>query len=258
MILYFSATGNTEYIAKNLASALEDDSLDLLERIKTNDHSPIHSEKPFVICTPIYVCEMPRFLASYLKEVSLSGNREIYFVFTSGGYSGIGGVLAKRIAGKKGMIFKGYAELKMPRNYLASNAYSELSEDEIRGRIADSSMMIPKIAENIRMGERPEHRHVWLFEIILTVPFNPIWCHFRQKAKPFYANEKCISCSKCEKLCPVNAIHIKNGKPVWQKRSCAHCMSCIQNCPVEAIEYGNITQNKNRYLFKKYGDKKND
>jgi len=50
MVLYYSATGNTEYIAKELAKLLNDERIDLLERIKQQDFSILHSEKPFVIC----------------------------------------------------------------------------------------------------------------------------------------------------------------------------------------------------------------
>lgn len=60
MILYYSATGNTEYIAKELARRLDDECIDLLDRIKKYDYSTLHSDKPFIICAPVYVCEMPR------------------------------------------------------------------------------------------------------------------------------------------------------------------------------------------------------
>lgn len=254
MILYFSATGNTEYAAKQLASLLDDESLNLLERIKGNDHSPIGSDKPFVICAPVYVCEMPRFLAAYLKNTPLTGNKEVYFVFTSGGYTGIGGVAAGSLMRRKGMTFKGYTQLKMPRNYIASNTYPELSEEEIRRRIASASEKIPQIARTIREGGMLKDRYVWLFEKIITYPFNPVYCRFRHPVKPFCSNDKCISCGKCERLCPLNVISMENGRPVWAGKSCAHCMSCIQNCPVEAIEYGDITGPKKRYLFRKYKD----
>ena len=72
MVLYYSSTGNTEFIAKQIARKIDDDSINLLSRIKNNDYSPIESKKPFVICSPIYVCEMPRFLADYLKKVRLT------------------------------------------------------------------------------------------------------------------------------------------------------------------------------------------
>ena len=63
MILFYSATGNTEYVARELARQLEDECVDLLPRIKRGDHSVLHSEKPFILCAPVYVCEMPRFLS---------------------------------------------------------------------------------------------------------------------------------------------------------------------------------------------------
>lgn len=252
MILYFSATGNTEYVAKELAKLLEDESLNLLNRIREKDYSEIHSDKTFVICAPVYVCEMPRFMADYLKKAELTGNKEVYFIFTSGGYTGIGGVLAKRIVRKKGMIFKGYTEFKMPRNYITNNTYPELSVEEIENRIVNVSKKIPEIADAIKKCERIKYRYVWLFEKIITIPFNPVWVKIRQPVKPFYATDKCISCQKCASICPIKAISMEDGKPVWNGTSCAHCMSCIQNCPVEAIDYGNITQEKKRYLLKKY------
>ena len=85
MVLYFSATGNTEFIAKELARCLDDKCVNLLERFKSQDHSVLHSEKPFVICAPVYVCEMPRFMSRYLKEQTFSGSKDVYFIFTSGG-----------------------------------------------------------------------------------------------------------------------------------------------------------------------------
>ena len=97
MILYFSATGNTEYIAKELARQLNDECINLLDRIKKDDHSVLHSDTPFIICAPVYVCEMPRFMSKYLKKQTFTGNKDVYFIFTSGGYCGISGQLAKSI-----------------------------------------------------------------------------------------------------------------------------------------------------------------
>ena len=77
MVLYYSATGNTEYIAKQIAKRLDDECLSLLERIKTNDFSELHSERPFVICAPVYVAEMPTFLRDYLKKVPMTGSKDV-------------------------------------------------------------------------------------------------------------------------------------------------------------------------------------
>ena len=132
MVLYFSATGNTEYIAQELAKRLNDSCLNLIERIKVQDHSPLHSEKPFIICAPVYICEMPRFMSKYLKQQTFTGSKDVYFIFTSGGYCGISGVLSKSMMKKKKMNYLGHAEFRMPRNYIVSDAYPLLNPEETK------------------------------------------------------------------------------------------------------------------------------
>lgn len=130
MILYSSATGNTEFIAKELAQQLNDECINLLDRVKFHVYSNLHSEKPFIICAPVYVCEMPRFMSKYLKKQTFTGHRDVYFIFTSGGYCGISGQLAKSIFRKKKMNYRGHAEFKMPRNYVANTSYPMLERKE--------------------------------------------------------------------------------------------------------------------------------
>ena len=251
MVLYFSAPGNTEFIARELAKRLDDECINLLERVKQQDHSVLHSEKPFVVCAPVYVCEMPRFLSQYLREQPFSGSRDVCCIFTSGGYCGISGVLAKSLFRKKGMNYLGHAEFKMPRNYVASDAYAMLSPEEAEERILASYQRLDGVAADIRAGRKLAARHVFLFETIITVPFNPVWCKVKLTARDFYATDACIGCGKCVKLCPLNNITLKDKKPVWGD-ACTHCMACIGNCPKEAIEYGTISQSKEKYNFGKY------
>ena len=74
MVLYFSATGNTEFIAKELAERLDDECVNLLERVKTNNHEPLSSEKPFVICAP------QRLTKRYRRNQSGCGRRRGSFI----------------------------------------------------------------------------------------------------------------------------------------------------------------------------------
>lgn len=251
MVLFFSATGNTEFIAKELAKRMKDECVNLLERIQNQDFTPIHSERPFVICAPVYVCEIPRFMAQYLKKLSFTGSREVYFIFTSGGYCGPSGVLLKRIFKAKKMVCHGYAEFKMPRNYVASDDYPMLGKADVEERILSSYSRIEQVATDIMEGRKLKARHVFLFETIITVPFNPIWCKYKLTAKDFYVEDSCVGCGKCKKMCPLNNIKLVDKKPVWGEQ-CTHCMACIGNCPVNAIQYGDVTKNKEPYNFGKY------
>lgn len=251
MVLFFSATGNTEFIARQLALKLGDDCLNLLDRVKRGDHSPLHSEKPFIICAPVYVCEMPRFLAKYLKQQTFTGSREVYFIFTSGGYAGISGQLAKAMVRKKKMKYLGHAEFKMPRNYVANDHYPMLPAEQVQERILNSCRHLEEVVADIQAGRKLKARHIWLFETIITLPFNPVWSRLKYKTDDFYTTDACVGCGKCERLCPLNNISLKERKPVWGQE-CTHCMACIANCPTEAIEYGTISQTKEKYRFSKY------
>ena len=76
-LYHYSATGNTEYISKEIARRLDDECVDLLDRIKNQDFTEFHSEKPFIICAPVYVCEMPRFMSAYLKKQTFTGSKDV-------------------------------------------------------------------------------------------------------------------------------------------------------------------------------------
>lgn len=257
MVLYFSGTGNTEYIANLIAKGLDDECVDLFDQIRNNDKTPLYSEKTFVICTPIYVCEMPLFLMKYLKSISFIGNGKVYFVFTSGGYCGSAKIQAKLLSFRKKLKYLGCAEFVMPRNYVANNSYSMDDEDVIRSKITKSTQKVTQVVESIKKEDKLKTRHVWLLETLIIAPFAPLWTKYKLVSKDFYTTDKCVGCRICEKACPLNNIDIVNRKPEWGG-SCTHCMACISKCPKNAIECGNITQGKTRYLLKKYIHNSND
>ena len=252
MILYFSATGNSRYIAENIAAVLKDEVLDLNDRIRRKDYSVLRSKKPFVICCPIYICDMPMFLTEHLKHQRFAGNRKVYMVFTSGaGFEGAAGAKAKMIFEKKRMRYMGHANVKMPKNYVASNLIKPDEDGEVHFLIANARPEAEKIANFVRYGKQFKMRHVWLIERAVIESFVPVWAKYMQPSAPFHTTDKCIGCGKCSKVCPLNNIEMKDRKPVW-KSPCAHCMACICNCPAEAIEFGNITQDRVKYHIRKY------
>ncbi|SFQ15132.1 hypothetical protein SAMN05216343_1275 [Oscillibacter sp. PC13] len=52
MILYFSGTGNSKYVAKRIADALGDALVNLNDRIKSGDTSPVETGERVIIVTP--------------------------------------------------------------------------------------------------------------------------------------------------------------------------------------------------------------
>ncbi len=251
MILFFSATGNTRYVATSLAKKLDDQVVDLTERMQHGNTSPLHSQKPFVLCTPVHVDGVPLPILRHVASTPLTGNRNGYAVVTMGSFAGIAGRQAQKLFLSKNMTFKGCAEIAMPRNYLVGVFPAEKTES-IEEKIRSAPERVDQVADVIAREASCEERHIPTIEYGLVLAFVHMWNRVGLSTKKFEANQACIGCGMCERVCPVSAIRMESGVPVWSKSHCMHCMACIQNCPKRAIEYGNALQKKPRYRFAKY------
>ena len=84
MILYFSGTGNSAYAAKYIGKEIGDETVNLFDRIRNNDYSPLHSNRPWIIAAPVYCWQLPRLVRDWMLQIEFKGNKDIYFVLTCG------------------------------------------------------------------------------------------------------------------------------------------------------------------------------
>ena len=76
MILYFSGTGNSKYVAKRIADALGDALVNLNDRIKASDTSSVETGERVIIVTPTYAWRIPRVVRDWLLKTELHGARD--------------------------------------------------------------------------------------------------------------------------------------------------------------------------------------
>lgn len=247
MVLYFSGTGNSHFIAEMLSQALHDEIISLNSRIKSNDLSEISSETPFIICVPTYSWQIPHIVENHLKETELSGNKKAYFIMTCGDDNGNAASYISALCDEKKLEFMGCISIVMPENYIAM--FSSPSDFEAQKIITTSLTKITAAAEIIKRNEKFPLKTVSTTDNLKSGIVNKMFYALCVKASKFYATSKCVSCGKCVEVCPLNNVKLKNSRPAWGKE-CTHCMACINRCPVQAIEYSTKSQGQNRYICK--------
>ena len=119
MILYFSGTGNSNYVAKRIADALGDEIVNLNARIKASDTSPIETDERLIIVTPTYAWRIPRVVRDWLRKTELRGAKQAWFVMTCGSEIGNADKYNRELCTEKGLSCMGTTQIVMPENYIA-------------------------------------------------------------------------------------------------------------------------------------------
>ena len=246
MVLYFTGTGNSKYVAQRIAEGLGDTLLCMNDRIRAGDTSPVETGRRLVIVTPTYAWRIPRLVRDWLRSTELRGAERIWFVMTCGSEIGNAGKYNRALCGEKGLTCMGTAQIVMPENYIAM--FNAPQSDKAREIVAKAEPDIDRAIAAIRESRAfaPTRRN--LYDRFMSGPVNPVFYACVVKAKAFAVSDACVGCGRCARRCPTNSITLRGGKPVWGK-GCTHCMACICYCPAEAIEYGKKSLGKPRYHF---------
>lgn len=246
MILYFSGTGNSKFVAQRIAVALGDKILNLNDRIKASDTSLVETGERVIIVTPTYAWRIPRVVRDWLLRTEPRGAKRAWFVMTCGSEIGDADRYNRRLCQAKGLACMGTAQIVMPENYIAM--FSAPQADEAREIVAKAEPNIDCVIASIQSNQPFAPARNNLYDRFMSGPVNPIFYKFFVKADAFTVSDACIGCGQCAKRCPMNNVTLKDGKPSWGK-NCTHCMACICYCPVSAIEYGKKSVGQPRYHF---------
>ena len=247
MVLYFTGTGNSQYVAEVIAEGLGDELISINNYMKDGIAGDFVSGKPYVLVCPTYAWRVPLVVEEWLRTARFDGNDNMYFVLTCGDSTGGAQAFAKKLCDEIGMKYRGLKTVVMPENYIAM---FNVPDKEESARIVNAAMRPVKSAvKAIAAGETIEEK-IMPFGMLMSTLVNKVFFTFIVKDKGFHLEKDCISCGKCVDLCPLNNVSLVNGKPVWGG-NCTHCMACICGCPAECIEYKNASRKRRKYWFGK-------
>lgn len=245
MIIYFTGTGNSRFVAKRLAGLLEDKVESINDYLKASKKGSFDSEKPFVFVTPSHMSRMPLVVERFLTDSTFTGSKDAYFIFTAGEAIGNAHRYCRRLCSQKGMTYRGTAAVGMPASYVVM--YDVMPREDAMNNAQSVIPLLESMAGSIRSGSSLETDPSFSGHKSFSA-MAPMASALMIRSKPFHTNGTCIGCGHCEDACPLNNIRVSDGVPVWGDR-CMHCMACISSCPKKAIDYGKKTQGRNRYYL---------
>ena len=224
MVFYFTGTGNSLYIAKQI----EEEPVSIPQVIHQKELE--FTADRIGIVSPVYGHEVPDMVKDFLKRADFHTDY-FYMILTYGNRHGGAAELAEQLCRECGIDVSYINVVLMADNWLSSFDMEEQSRmdknaegqmEVILRDLNDRRKMISEVTES----DRTAHRQ--FLENISGSPVD-LWQHLIR------ITENCVGCGICEKVCPSGSIRLEEGKAVHIPGNCQTCLACVHACPQKAI-----------------------
>ena len=244
LTLYFSATGNTEYIARSFSRqtgakclSIEADA-DFVRELKEHDS--------IAFCYPVYGSRVPRimreFVARYMSDIN---GKKIIILITQALFSGDGARVFSDMFWD-GTIEIIYAEhFNMPNNVSNVPLLRKPGDKAIKRCVEKADKKMLKICSDIQNGIVKKRGFSRFSQFLGNIQGN-FWqgpgkeIHPKESSIEFKSmngvkiHKECSSCNLCVNICPMMNLTNEQGiiKP---QGNCTVCYRCVNRCPKKAI-----------------------
>lgn len=244
-IAYFSGTGNSLAVTRQLAKELHTSSILAIEKF-TNQHTVQSDASLFGIVFPVYCQDAPGIVKRFMKKLSFEKNVYTFGIATNNGEPGYALFSLHLIFMQMGHCLNAGFEVLMPGNSIAPLDYSNPPQEQQR-RIAEAKERVNAIAQIVRRQEpHPIEGTTSLRNKLKGMRNMFILKRVYRLPKQFWITDACTRCGTCAKVCPTANITVSSEGVTWNGR-CEMCMACIHWCPTQAIQNGRHTQQRQRY-----------
>ena len=224
-ICYFTATGNSLYVAKRIGGTL----LSIPKLMKENEI--IIEDDSVGIISPVYAGNSPVIVRKFLQKAKIKTDY-LFFTCTYGMSYSVAKVNAISTANELGLKLNYVNVIKMVDNYLPGfdikKQVESAHEKNIEGQIDNILKDISSRKKNVTGITLLQKVAKWIVNNTMgKVLFD------KNTAKKYVVDNNCILCGTCAKVCPANNISV-NDKVIFADKG-EVCYACIHNCPKRAI-----------------------
>lgn len=234
-ILYFSATGNSLYIAKRMQCVLGGD----IVYIPTYTGNGGEFDKLFLV-SPVYSFGLPAHVYELLPRLTRA--KELVAVLNYGGMLGGADAFLYRYAQQIGLRIQSVYTLKMPENYTLTFTVPRFYGKRVLKK-ADAA--IDAVTAAVLRGEqrlpakrKPKEKTYYKNK-----------ARWHKLARDFSVTDACVLCGKCAAVCPAGNITVAEGAVRFADK-CVACLGCYHRCPQKAVVYKR-RKKKDRYVCPK-------
>lgn len=225
MVFYFTGTGNSLYIAKQI----EREPISI-PQIMQRECLEFTAERIGIVA-PVYGHEVPTMVKEFLRK-SVFYTNYFYMILTYGNRHGGAAELAKKLCDECGVSVNYINVILMADNWLPGFDMDEQKKidkkveenmDKILSDLAKRKNMISEVTDIDRAA------HQQFLDRMSQMPAD-VWQHLLR------VTGNCVGCGTCEKVCPSSSIHVVDGKAVHIPGNCQTCLACAHACPQKAIQ----------------------
>ncbi|MDE6864604.1 MAG: EFR1 family ferrodoxin [Eubacterium sp.] len=239
MVFYFTATGNSLYVAKRL----DENPISIPQVLKQANLD--FTDAAIGIVFPIYAGRAPKIVIDFLK-ISKFNTDYLYFIGTYGNHDSAICETVPAECEKLGIKIDYMNTVSMVDNYLPvfdmeqEKKADKGTENKIEKIIADITAKRKGIPNVTAIGRRLA-KQVWTMEKLRLM--------VNDGSQLKIKTDKCTGCGVCKTVCPIDNIIIGNGIAVRKRSKCEYCLACAHNCPQKAITIKRGEKNPNaRYI----------
>lgn len=235
MVFYFTATGNSLYIAKRL----DENPVSIPQVLKNENLS--FSDDTIGIVFPIYAGRAPKIVIDFLRKSAFETSY-LYFIGTYGNSDSAICETVPAECKKLGIKIDYMNTVSMVDNYLPvfdmekekqADKGTEKKIEEIIADISAKKQGIPKsTSRGIKMAKQ-----VWAMEKLGLMKNDGSQLKIK--------TDRCTGCGICKQVCPIDNIIIGSGIAVRKNAKCEYCLACAHNCPQKAITIKRGEKNPN-------------